>query len=915
MKKGLKKCLSIVLTIAMILSVMSVSFTANAEDIITVNDIRVVPGDEINYYFEIEDSRWFLNGDYRVTYDNRVLEFTAGEKNELYSVINDSGASIIFNVKDNGNGTSTILMNFTTLTGVSFAKMSKVFAYNFKVKSDAPAGASNIEMYVDATCVFTGEGRPSMGTVNVSNMLNIVVDGEVKAEKVNLVTDRIPGIDVSELEALIAEAEALVKESGYTADSLSALETAIAHAKTVAEFPETQQEVTDEIAALQAAMDGLKIDTAALEALIAQAKEIDTTGYTAATVEALNSAITAAETVAANPESVQAVKDAAAVLQAAMDGLVIDTAALEALIAQAKELDTEGYTQESIDALNNAIAAAETVAAAPESVQAVTEAIAALRAAIDGLAVDTTALEALIAQAKGLDTEGYTAATVEALNNAITAAEAVIKAPESVQAVKDAAAALRAAMDGLVIDTAELEALIAEAKDIDTDGLTAEYVERLEAAIATAEAVVKAPESVQQVRNATENLRATMDGAEIDTAELEALIAEANGLDTEGYTQASVNALKEEIAAAEAVAANPESVFQVKEAIRTLEAAMNGLVIDTAELEALIAEAKDIDTDGLTAEYVERLEAAIATAEAVVKAPESVQQVRNATENLRATMDGAEIDTAELEALIAEANGLDTEGYTQASVNALKEEIAAAEAVAANPESVEAVQEAIAALQAAMDGLKIDTSELEALIAEAEAINTEGYTTGTVNALKSAIAEAKNVVANPSSVQAVKNEIVRLQNVMSSLIPITKDLRAAIENAEKKLNMDIYSPKSKAALQEKADAGKELLNAIDNGERFVSYEEVVEATNAINDAIAALIEGVLLGDADGSNTVNVLDATQIQKFLADLISEDEIVRLAADANKDGKISILDATTVQIRLSLGEKDEYVFADEA
>ena len=105
MKKGLKKCLSIVLTIAMILSVMSVSFTANAEDIITVNDIRVVPGDEINYYFEIEDSRWFLNGDYRVTYDNRVLEFTAGEKDELYSVIYDSGASIIFNVKDNGNGT------------------------------------------------------------------------------------------------------------------------------------------------------------------------------------------------------------------------------------------------------------------------------------------------------------------------------------------------------------------------------------------------------------------------------------------------------------------------------------------------------------------------------------------------------------------------------------------------------------------------------------------------------------------------------------------------------------------------------------------------------------------------------------------------------------------------------------------
>ena len=52
MKKGLKKCLSIVLTIAMLVSVMSVSLIANAaEDTVTINGKKYSVGDTIAVMF------------------------------------------------------------------------------------------------------------------------------------------------------------------------------------------------------------------------------------------------------------------------------------------------------------------------------------------------------------------------------------------------------------------------------------------------------------------------------------------------------------------------------------------------------------------------------------------------------------------------------------------------------------------------------------------------------------------------------------------------------------------------------------------------------------------------------------------------------------------------------------------------
>lgn len=52
------------------------------------------------------------------------------------------------------------------------------------------------------------------------------------------------------------------------------------------------------------------------------------------------------------------------------------------------------------------------------------------------------------------------------------------------------------------------------------------------------------------------------------------------------------------------------------------------------------------------------------------------------------------------------------------------------------------------------------------------------------------------------------------------------------------------------------------------------------------------------GDADGSGSVTITDATTVQMASAELITLTDAQRTAADVNKDGKVDVLDATMIQ-----------------
>ena len=57
------------------------------------------------------------------------------------------------------------------------------------------------------------------------------------------------------------------------------------------------------------------------------------------------------------------------------------------------------------------------------------------------------------------------------------------------------------------------------------------------------------------------------------------------------------------------------------------------------------------------------------------------------------------------------------------------------------------------------------------------------------------------------------------------------------------------------------------------------------------------VKRVVLGDTDGDGKVTILDATAIQRRLADM-STQSFIEAAADVDGDGKVTILDATAIQ-----------------
>ena len=286
---------------------------------------------------------------------------------------------------------------------------------------------------------------------------------------------------------------------------------------------------------------------------------------------------------------------------------VSDTSALEAAIARAEALNEADYTADSWSAMQTELQEAkDDLAAAANgttSQESVDESTRHLNAAIDELVkadapvvVDTTALEAAIANAEGLNEADYTADSWAAMQTSLTSAKAALEAKESQEAVDAAAASLQASIDALV--------------------------------------KAEAP-------------------AEVDTSALEAVIAKAEALNKSDYTEDSWDHFQTEVAYAKSVLAEKASQEAVDEAAKTLQAEIDALVkatdddkkdetdaVDTSSLEKLIASAKDLKKNDYTAATWTTLQNALKNAESAVEAKESQKAVDAAEKNLQAAIDG-----------------------------------------------------------------------------------------------------------------------------------------------------------------------------------------------------------------------------------------------------------------------------------
>lgn len=280
----------------------------------------------------------------------------------------------------------------------------------------------------------------------------------------------------------------------------------------------------------------------------------------------------------------------------------VDISNLEKQIGYAKEVEQGKASDETWNALQQAIKSAQTVydnlSSTQEQVDAqvvfLQKAMAAVQAENDQTA-DKTELQALIATAneKLAQTDVYTADSLQTLQTILTYAQGVYENKDADQTAVDAAAnALSSAINTLkeieTIDTSALETEIANAEELvkKTDAYTADSLNTLQIAINNAKRVLasdtKTQESVDAQVKALKNAEAGLiEKVVVDKTALKAKIEDAQkyAADTSTYTASSIAALKEAISSAQTIY-NDENATQatVDAQVKALDKAIGNLV-------------------------------------------------------------------------------------------------------------------------------------------------------------------------------------------------------------------------------------------------------------------------------------------------------------------------------------------------
>lgn len=368
----------------------------------------------------------------------------------------------------------------------------------------------------------------------------------------------VPGSDAADKEALqqLYEENKDKINDGYTADTWQAFQSALAGAEAVLENPTALQEEADNaLAALQSAIENLSKEEPAtydknmlLALIIVADKDLAQNGfYEEEGLVVLKTAVETARNTADDPDATQEDIDVQSrELQNALDSLITISgkevnALRDARIkALAETLKTDVYTEDSIQKLQEAIAAAENIMYAQDSEdEAIAEQITALETAVgaleekeDPVPVEKAALGKLLetANKQAQKTDLYTEESLAALTEAISNAQMVYDDPSAEQdAVDGQLSALQAALDGLAekqkepeVNKAELIALIEEAEALSvSEGVyTEDSMAALKKALADAKAVLnKADVTQEEVDTQKNQLQAAIDGLAEKTPE------------------------------------------------------------------------------------------------------------------------------------------------------------------------------------------------------------------------------------------------------------------------------------------------------------------------------------------------------------------------------------------------------------
>lgn len=398
----------------------------------------------------------------------------------------------------------TVTLNVTNLTTTDGKLDLKKTGY----KDAVIAWTSADDNIINAT---TGAASiPALGEDNKTVNLTAEITLNGKKETVVFECTLFTRLDINtdDLQALVEEVEALT-EADYTTTSWAALQTALQKAKKQVAQPTSEADVAAAKTELQNAKNQLEErgNKSALETLLRTVEALTETHYTAASWEALQSALTEAQNVEQDEDAVQTEIDRVkAALQEAYDDLV-DKSALDEKITAVEEKENTGYTTSSWNAFKDALQSAKTTTADRDATkQDIEDALQALTDAETALAPigNKEELNTLIdtIEAENLVEEKYTATSWKALQDALTAAKEV-KDSEDVNQddVDQAKTNLQEARTNLTeradLDLSAISELISQAEKLQETEYTAESWAVFTEALNEAKAILENKDAVQ----------------------------------------------------------------------------------------------------------------------------------------------------------------------------------------------------------------------------------------------------------------------------------------------------------------------------------------------------------------------------------------------------------------------------------
>ena len=303
---------------------------------------------------------------------------------------------------------------------------------------DDPANAS-VTAVVSAMLDLS-EAMADLNTGESEDALRADVQATIDFIKEHILNN-VEGIRPAKVQALkdaVKAAQDVVNDPDATADALKAANKAMTKAA---------QELWE------------IVSKAELNALIQAANGYLDGDYTTESLEALQAAITAAQTVAANDDATtaevtQAITDLSDAI-ANLESITLDTSALEHEIELVSEMiaNIGNYVPSSVEGLQEKLDAAKTALSNATTQEEIDEATKTLREARLNARTkaDTSALEELIAYINNLDLSAYTKESAQAVIQKLARAENVVNDPEVTQAeVDDMVKTLQASVDNLV---------------------------------------------------------------------------------------------------------------------------------------------------------------------------------------------------------------------------------------------------------------------------------------------------------------------------------------------------------------------------------------------------------------------------------------------------------------------------------